>query len=244
VWFAPDAVVYHKHHGTSGRSSAARDRALDRNALRMLYTHLEEKTLQRVLPAALLLAADRALLATPFSRAADGPSRTAFGTVARRLRPGVLKIRLLHALSQRGARRKRGVVANLRVVGLRGLTAAGVQVLRDLAEGWDSPGGRTQYLIEQSSAGASTGEAEQLPIQLAATLLGIGDFLRALLSLSAKRASLQAARKRSDAEILERFGKYWFNAVPAARPELHELRRRDVLATLLGSDVSADSRGS
>lgn len=234
VWLAPDAIVYHKHHGTSGQASAPRDRALDRNALRMLYTHLEEDTLQRVLPAALMLAADRALLGTPFSRAAEEGSRTAFGTLARRLRPRVLKIRLLHALSQRGARRQRGAVANLRVVGFSGLAAAVVQVVRDLAEGWDSPGGRAQYLIEQTPAIPTLASGtEKLPIQLAATLLGIDDFFHALPSLSAKRAWLQASRKRRDAEIIDRFGKYWFNAVPASRPELHESRRSEILDTLV-----------
>ena len=42
VWLAPNAVIYHKHHGTSGRwAEPPRLRLLERNALRMLYTHLE-----------------------------------------------------------------------------------------------------------------------------------------------------------------------------------------------------------
>ena len=50
VWFAPNAVIYHKHHGTSGRwAEPPRLRLLERNALRMVYTHLEPATLARTL---------------------------------------------------------------------------------------------------------------------------------------------------------------------------------------------------
>jgi GT2 family glycosyltransferase len=74
VWFAPNAVVHHKHHGTSGAESPARMRAFERNALRMIYSLLEESTLQQVLPAALLLATDRALLGTRSASAAPASS--------------------------------------------------------------------------------------------------------------------------------------------------------------------------
>ena len=108
VWFAPKAIVYHRHHGTSGSESPARVRAFERNALRMLYSLLEEDSLQQVLPAALLLAVDRGA-----ARHTVQPRRRRRHRAARRmasLRGGctlrVVKTRLLHALSRRGARRQ------------------------------------------------------------------------------------------------------------------------------------------
>ncbi len=77
VWFSPRSIVYHKHHGTWGRwPEPPRLRLYERNSLRILYTHLERDTLQRLLPAALLLAVDRALLATHVSRASESGDDT------------------------------------------------------------------------------------------------------------------------------------------------------------------------
>jgi GT2 family glycosyltransferase len=70
AWFSPRSIVFHKHHGTWGRwPEPPRLRLYERNSLRILYTHLERDSLARVLPAALLLAADRAMLITGLSRA-------------------------------------------------------------------------------------------------------------------------------------------------------------------------------
>ena len=81
VWFAPAAVVYHKHHGTSGRwPEPPRLRLYERNSLRMLYSLLDTTSLERVLPAALLLAVEKALLASKLARPMTG----------RRRSPGVL----------------------------------------------------------------------------------------------------------------------------------------------------------
>ncbi|MCC7125626.1 MAG: glycosyltransferase family 2 protein [Acidobacteria bacterium] len=232
VWFAPRAVVRHKHHGTSGAESPARLRAFERNALRMLYSLLDEEHLQQVLPAALLLAADRALLATPFSRAFDGVKGPR-QRLAERLRPGVLKIRLLHALSRRGARRQYGTLTNLRRVGMRGLLAALGDVTREMQDGWDSPGARMAYLIEHASpSSALEAHVERLPAAVAAQLLGLGDFIHMLPELSARRQRLQSARRRSDAEILDRFGAYWTNLVPSPHHHLHAEVHKNVMEGL------------
>ena len=215
VWLAPAARVFHKHHGTSGTESPARVRALERNALRMIYTHLEESTLQRVLPGALLFAADRALLGTSFSRAAGeetvGPRRRMPG----RLRPGVVKIRLLHALSRRGARRQMGTWWNLRRVGARGLVGSVVDVMVEMKFGWQEPASRAQYQIERIRPSAALdGHVERVPIGFFGALLGIRDFLESLPALSARRAWIQGKRRRSDAEIVSRFGANWQSGVP------------------------------
>ena len=55
----------------------------------------------------------------------------------------------------------------------------------------------------------------------AAALLGVHDFLGMLPELSARRAWLQAGRRRSDAEILQMFGGRWTAAVPSPRGDLH-----------------------
>jgi len=239
VWFAPKAVVYHRHHGTSGSESPARVRAFERNALRMLYSLLEEDSLQAVLPAALLLAVDRALLATPFSRADDGiAAPRSMTSLTRRLQPAALKTRLLHALSRRGARRQYGAIANLRRVGARGLAGSVRDVFREVRDGWESSGGRVAYLIEQTRGTASLeGRSESIPINTAAQLLGIGDFLRMLPELSRRRAWLQAKRRRTDAEIIKRFGGCWRNAVPSPHITLH-VELRTALADTLSSVLS------
>jgi hypothetical protein len=230
VWFAPDAVVHHRHHGTSGGADPARQRAFDRNALRMLYTHLEDATLQRVFPAALLLAADRALLSTPFSRA--GTARTPLEWLRARLRPGSLKPQVFQALSRRGARRDAGVIGSLRALGMGGLIGAAAQVGRELAYSWKHRGAREQYLLERTPFGGSAVERESIPIEAVATLAGIADMLASLPELSAKRASLQAMRRRSDAEILERFGSHWLNHSPSAQQRLHATLREIVVQAL------------
>jgi len=240
VWFAPGAVVYHRHHGTSGTESPARLRAFERNALRMIYALLEERTLQQALPAALLLSLDRIALGTPFSRAAEGqPPPDTATRLAARLRPGIVRIRLLHALSRRGAQRRRSVVENVRHVGLGGLAGAAVSAARDVLRGWEAPPARDRFLIERASpATAAAAQAEPVPTAAVAALLGVRDFLDMLPELSERRAWLQARRTRSDAEIIERFGEHWRSAVPAPRPDLHAGLRRalvDTLSAVLGA---------
>ena len=234
VWFAPKAVIHHKHHGTSGTESPARVRAFERNALRMIYSLLEESTLQQVLPAALLLATDRALLATPFSRANDGviePRR--WQGMARRLSPRVVKARLLHALSVRGARRQFGTLRNLRLMGPRGLTGALLDVARGVRDGSASTGARATYLIEHTRPTTGLeGRYEWLPTATVARLLGLSDFVAMLPELSERRSRLQGQRRRSDREIVERFGANWTNAVPSERLDLHMALHEAMLGVL------------
>jgi GT2 family glycosyltransferase len=231
VWLAPKAVVYHKHHGTSGSGHAARARAFERNGLRMIYALLEEGRLQRVLPAALLLSMDRALLATPFSRAAEGEAEAPSGLGLPSVQAVTAPLR--HALIQRGARKSLGVAGSLQRVGITGLAGAVRDTVRDVRAGLGQAGARTRYLIEKQGVRASLdGRRERVPPATAAALLGVQDFLRMLPELSARRASLQARRKRSDAEILSRFGDRWTAAVPSARADLHGALRDRVIDVL------------
>ncbi len=61
VLFVPAARAYHRHHG-SGLDEARRTALLERNALASVFKNYDDERLGRVLPAALLLLADRARL--------------------------------------------------------------------------------------------------------------------------------------------------------------------------------------
>jgi hypothetical protein len=50
-----------------------------------------------------------------------------------------------------------------------------------------------------------------------------------LPDLSARRAELQARRKRSDQEILARFGGRWTAAVPSRHGDLHAALRNQLI---------------
>lgn len=63
IQFAPQAIVYHRHHGTSGGIATHQLRVLyERNALGMIVKNYEQSTLDKVLPIALLLAVKRGIL--------------------------------------------------------------------------------------------------------------------------------------------------------------------------------------
>lgn len=71
VLYVPGAVAYHKGHATASRLPAHQLRVLyERNALYTIIKNYEWATLERVLPAALLLAAQRGLMS---GRIATGP---------------------------------------------------------------------------------------------------------------------------------------------------------------------------
>lgn len=240
VWFAPRAVVHHRHHGTSGAESPPRARAFERNALRMVYSLLEERTLRRVLPAALLLAADRALLETPFSRAQERGSDVAGSAPRHRVPLHAIKIRLLQALGQRGARRQYSTWTNLKRVGAAGVAGALVDTAKDTSRIWRMKDARAPYIIERTGPSAAVDmRHDLLPSPTVAKLLGLGDFLTMLPELSARRAWLQDRRRRTDAEILARFGGRWTAAVPSARGDLHSALRDPLMSVFGLGDPSA-----
>jgi len=63
IIFAPKAIVYHQHHGTSKKIALHELRVLyERNALYTIIKNYEQQYLDRILPAALLLTVKRALV--------------------------------------------------------------------------------------------------------------------------------------------------------------------------------------
>ncbi len=233
VWFSPRSIVYHKHHGTWGRwPSPPRLRLYERNSLRILYTHLERETLVRVLPAALLLGTDLALLHTEFSRAARDADE-----IARDERDGradarrgwrEFKTALKGALRERGVSRQRSVPANLLEMGPRGLAGALLQALRGPAATMPHASRRSAMQIERGAAPcALDGRTEEIPTGAAAALGGIYDFIRELPVLTERRRLLQSARRRTDREILSQFGEHWTSrAVARYQVEHDEVHRR------------------
>ncbi len=235
VWFSPRSIVYHKHHGTWGRwPEPPRLRLYERNSLRILYTHLERGTLERLLPAALLLATDRALLATDLSRnTTDGQEAPGSRRGSPRATAAAYKARLKIALRDRGVTKQQSLVANMRRLGVGGLLGVARQLGRETAAIGTGRAARATYQIERGAVGAALdGRTEPFPISAAAVLSGLHDFLESLPSLSGRRAMLQARRRRSDREILRQFDVHWLSPCGAPRQHEHEALQRLLLDAL------------
>ena len=188
VWLSPKALVYHKHQGTAGRWAAAlRARLYERNALRIVFTHLQWQNLLRVLPASLLLMNQRVLSATGLIDPLPGASR---------LHPRTLWQNARSALADRGVRRG-GVLRNLPSV-LRS-TLASVARRQKVAL-------KNHSLDDQPPAIPATG---------AAVLAALDDWLKALPEMRRRRAELQRGRRRSDAATLSPFSSRWTSPASA-----------------------------
>jgi GT2 family glycosyltransferase len=223
IWFAPGAVVYHKHHGTSGRwPEPPRIRLYERNSLRMVYELLELPSLARVLPATLLLAADRALLSTALSRATDVPPASTGGGDPHRLAPRRIVHATKAAFRSRGVTKKTPVGQALARLGIRGFLGVAREVFfpRRVTR---TPERRAAYLIEHGAMPASFDElqSESLPIEAAAMLSGIYGFLADLPALTRRRADAQRRRRATDLEIVRRFGSHWGHPCPARYQHEH-----------------------
>jgi hypothetical protein len=95
--------------------------------------------------------------------------------------------------------------------------------------------------VEQTRpTGSLDGATEPFRAATIAALLGVRDFLDALPELSARRAWLQAGRRRADADIVGRFSGHWLSAVPSPNPPLH-LALREPLLHALGILDTRDS---
>jgi hypothetical protein len=198
-----------------------------------LYALLEQESLARVLPAALLLSADRVLLASHVSRVADrsagfedeAPVRPPRGLLR------VMKERTKAALRAQGVSRRHSVAQNLRQVGVRGLVGVAQQVAQDSVP--MSGAHRAHYDVERGVAPlALDGESEAFPIEAVAALAGLREFIESLPALSDRRARLQASRRRTDREILGRFGEHWTSPVGAPHQVEHEAFHRALLDSL------------
>jgi GT2 family glycosyltransferase len=245
VWLSPRSLVCHRHHGTSDRwPEPPRIRLFERNSLRMLYTHLDDPALRKVLPAAIMLLCDRALLESGLGRA--GPVETGqprqgrWDAIRERVQPAVLAQTCRRVLVMNGARKQYSAARNLRAVGPVGLVRAALLIGRETL--FDRPPDpvtrRAGYFIELGSrASAFDLSDERLPPNAGARLLGLHEFLKSLPELGDRRRLLQARRARSDAEILGAFSANWMSSTPAAWQRAHDELHRILRETLRIADV-------
>lgn len=180
VGFCPEAVVYHRHNGTSGRFDPRKKLALlERNALATMIKNYDDESLASALPAALLLAFKRVGVRA-------GLDRNAF-----RFRPVAPARGLPAAASPSAGGTGWGRIwRNLWRVGPR-LTLK--KVVLALAHGALA---RWEGLEEVSEAEVAVRR------EAYAVVAGVEDLVDMLPTLMAKRAKIQQARKRTDAEIL------------------------------------------
>jgi GT2 family glycosyltransferase len=214
VWLSPRAIVYHKHHGTSGQwPEPPRQRLYERNSLRALYALLETESLQRALPAALILAADRALLETGLSRAAEAQPESAY---RRWLRAGKA------ALVAQGIRKSTPISRAMRQIWSCGLWRLAYDVHR-LSAARSRRSGRESYRIERGGMPSTFDmQPQPIPISAAAMLSGIYGFLSEVPQLAARRADVQRRRRVSDREILGQFGTMWLSPSAARDQSAHD----------------------
>ncbi len=98
---------------------------------------------------------------------------------------------------------------------------------------------RSDYQIERAAAGAALdGRAEPFPIGAAAALSGLHDFLMSVPALSERRRRFQAARRRSDRDILAQFDRHWLDPCRASRQPEHEHLQRTLVDALGIADLS------
>jgi hypothetical protein len=245
VWLAPRAIVHHKHHGTSGKwPEPPRIRLYERNSLRNLFCLLEEKSLGRALSAALLLAADRALLESGLSRAAAATREPLYGgtrhSLYRRLKDSgraALRARGISRSTPAGEAVGRiwqgGIISFAREVGRLGTA--------------ESRSNRESYLMERGGV-ASTfdGRPQRMPIAAAAMLSGIYAFLCELPDLVERRRDLQHRRRVDDRHLLGRFGSHWLassgSRLQAEHQALHDVIVNEFKIAAIVDPREADDR--
>jgi GT2 family glycosyltransferase len=191
VWYVPEAVVHHRHHGTAGKIPQHRLQVLyERNALATIYKCFDEDNLAAVLPAAMLLINERALRlsgvdTSEFDIVRSTPDGEPSAPVPAAVPPGPNEKR--EPLLARGWR-------VLRQEGWRMAVHKGVGVIRHTTTrslNWIVDLSRPQHFVVPGIA---------ISHQVA-----LSEFGKRLESLSRKRAWIQERRRRTDAEILPLF---------------------------------------
>ena len=190
VRYAPGAIMYHRHHGGTRRFEDERLAVLyERNALYTIYKNYDDRHLAAVLPAALLLAAERATVLSGIDRRGfqlpPGSSRVAQPALA----TGVVKAddwrKLTAGVRQYG----------LRSTGRRLLGAARTRLRPTIARLrgrlGDRIGGRRAAVL--------------VPPAAISRLVALEEFGTNLPQLVKKRRAVQALRRRDDDDIIELF---------------------------------------
>lgn len=191
VWYAPEATVYHRHHGTADRVPAHKLRLLyERNALFTIYKCFDDENLAAALPASLMLLNEKALRIAhfdpepfrlaPASRDTNGPQTA--GTAAA------------------GSRITEGVAAKaIRLTREEGFEQMTRKAARLFRWKWDVFKLRIRLALHRPRGGHT------LPLVSVSHYAALSEFSHSLNGLQEKRQWLQSRRVRSDAELLPLF---------------------------------------
>jgi GT2 family glycosyltransferase len=196
VWYVPDAVVHHRHHGTARKIPQHRLHVLyERNALSTIYKCFDDENLAAVLPAAMLLINERGLRLS----AVD----TAEFDVFRPGRDGHPKGRAGVTTPPEPTEKRQPLLERgwrvLRHEGWRTAVRKGVGVLRHAT---------TQGL--NSFVDHSRPQHFVVPGVAISQQVALSEFGHRLESLNRKREWIQQRRRRTDAEILPLFSDPFF----------------------------------
>jgi len=186
VALAPHAITYHRQHGSWGqRAMEIRRRVLyERNSLYSIIKNYEEQNLQRILPVALLLTAKRALLYTHLDLApyrppgVEPPVREIEATLA----PQLAQETTLSARLRRSWREG-------------GFKGAATKILGRLST----------TVLTRIAQGLPWVDTELVSKTAICHLVALDDVAENMDKMLAKRARIQAARRRPDAEIVPLF---------------------------------------
>lgn len=179
VRFCPQAVVYHRHNGTSSRFDWRKKVVLfERNAMFSVVKNYEDATLNRIWPATLLLTFKRLA-------ARSGIDRESFRFGPPPPRPDVAEA-VLEPMPRK-------VLKNLLRLGIKPtVKKALVALSRKVLARW---GGQVD----------ETGASAPILREAYASVVGMEDFIDYLPKVLAKRREIQARRRRSDADIFRVF---------------------------------------
>jgi GT2 family glycosyltransferase len=178
VWYCPAASVRHRHHGTASRLPAHQLRVLsERNALYTIYKNYDGKNLATVLPVALMLLNEKALL---MGGVDPGQFRVEGATSAPPPPP--------HPTPT-----PPGLGTRLRHVGVTGALRALARRLRRAAAAMTSA---------PPPVTPTPTSAPGMPEVALSQLVAISELAHNLEALKERREWVQSHRRRSDAEVL------------------------------------------
>jgi GT2 family glycosyltransferase len=203
VWLSADALVFHKHHGTATHSpSAARRRNCERNARFTVLTHASPEALPDLLSAALLLAAERVVMAVGLGGMVDDPLALVNDhrlPLISRLNPRLYVSQLRAEFRRQGAKRKYGLIGSLSRVGIRGLLKSFGPL----------------YLLARwgGTKAPQVGATVEVSSEWAATLAGTAECCRGAAEMEPHRTALQAARLEDERQFASRFPANWLDPV-------------------------------
>jgi GT2 family glycosyltransferase len=203
VWLSSEAVVFHKHHGTTAESAnAARRRNCERNARFTMLTHASAEVLPDLFAAAVLLAAERVVMATGLGGMVDDPLALVNDhrlPAISRLNPRLYISQLRAEFRRQGAKRKFGLIGSLSRVGVTGVLKSFVPLY--MLARW----GGTKAPAIEGTVDVST--------EWAATLVAVAECCRRAAEMEPYRAALQAARREDERRFASRFPANWLDPV-------------------------------